>query len=58
MKIYRYGYSIEKLGQRYRLDGFLGNGNMADVCLAWDEKGQREVAIKVIKDIKGDDFNK
>ena len=49
MKLWRYGRAIEQLGQRYRLDGVLGSGGMADVCLAWDERSQREVAIKVIK---------
>jgi hypothetical protein len=34
MKLWRYGRPIEELGQRYRLDGMLGSGGMADVCLA------------------------
>ena len=49
MKLWRYGLALERLGQRYRLDGVLGSGGMADVCLAWDEHDRRNVAIKVIK---------
>src|SRR6266567_5125757 len=49
MKLWRYGHAIEHLGQRYRLEGSLGSGGMADVCLAWDEHETCEVAIKVIK---------
>lgn len=49
MKISRYGYAIERLGNRYRLVGTLGSGGMADVCLAWDEHKEQKVAIKVIK---------
>ena len=49
MKLLRYGCTIERLGDRYRLEGMLGSGGMADVCLAWDEREQREVAIKIIK---------
>jgi serine/threonine protein kinase len=49
MKLWRYGRAIERLGQRYRLEGTLGSGGMADVCLAWDEHDEREVAIKVMK---------
>jgi len=33
MKLLRYGSAIERLGDRYRLDGMLGSGGMADVCL-------------------------
>jgi serine/threonine protein kinase len=49
MTIWRYGRPIEVLGQRYRLEGVLGSGGMAEVCLAWDEHEQRQVAIKVLK---------
>jgi serine/threonine protein kinase len=49
MKLWRYGHAIEYLGQRYRLEGTLGSGGMADVCLAWDEHEACAVAIKVIK---------
>src|SRR5579872_82319 len=49
MKLWRYGHTIERLGKRYRLENLLGSGSVADVCLAWDEREQREVAIKVVK---------
>ncbi len=49
MQLWRYGHAIDRLGQRYSLRGLLGSGAMADVCLAWDERERREVAIKVIK---------
>ena len=49
MKLPRYGHDIECLGQRYRLEGLLDSGGMADVCLAWDEDKNCEVAVKVIK---------
>src|SRR5450432_3243119 len=49
MQLWRYGQSIERLGERYLLQGSLGSGGMADVCLAWDEQMRRQVAIKVIK---------
>ncbi|GCE31788.1 hypothetical protein KDA_72720 [Dictyobacter alpinus] len=50
MKLWRYGVPLEQLGGRYRLEGMLGSGGMADVCLAWDERDACEVAVKVIKD--------
>lgn len=49
MKLWRYGQPIEILGDRYRLEGMLGSGGMADVCLGFDEYEQRQVAIKVVK---------
>src|SRR6266567_2703787 len=49
MQLWRYGHALDRLGQRYRLKGLLGSGAMADVCLAWDEREGREVAVKVIK---------
>lgn len=49
MRLWRFGYPIERLGDRYRLEDSLGSGGMADVCLAWDEQRQRAVAIKVMK---------
>jgi serine/threonine protein kinase len=49
MQLWRYGYALDRLGQRYRLKGLLGSGAMADVCLAWDEREGSEVAVKVIK---------
>ncbi len=49
MKLWRYGHVIERLSQHYRLEGVLGSGGMADVCLAYDEREEREVAIKIIK---------
>ncbi|HTI13723.1 MAG TPA: serine/threonine-protein kinase [Dictyobacter sp.] len=54
MKLWRYGIAIERLNQRYRLEGTLGGGGMADVCLAWDEHARHEVAIKIIKSEKLD----
>lgn len=49
MKLWRYGQPVEVLGDRYYLEGMLGSGGMADVCLAFDEYEQRHVAIKVLK---------
>ena len=49
MKLWRYGRAIEILGNRYRLEGFLGSGGMAEVCLAWDKHEQRQVAVKILK---------
>lgn len=49
MELWRYGRPIEVLGGRYRLEGMLGSGGMAEVCLAWDEYERRPVAIKVLK---------
>jgi serine/threonine protein kinase len=49
MELWRYGQPIELLGKRYRLEGMLGSGGMAEVCLAWDEHDNRQVAIKVLK---------
>jgi serine/threonine protein kinase len=49
MQLWRYGHALDRLGQRYNLKGLLGSGAMADVCLAWDEREGREVAVKVIK---------
>jgi serine/threonine protein kinase len=49
MELWRYGRPIEVLGGRYRLEGMLGSGGMAEVCLAWDEYANRLVAIKVLK---------
>lgn len=54
MKLWRYGMPLERLGGRYRLEGVLGSGGMADVCLAWDERDSCEVAAKVIKDYDGE----
>ena len=39
----------EALAQRYRLVGKLGQGGMATVYLARDEKHAREVAVKVVR---------
>jgi hypothetical protein len=50
MKLMRYGSAIERLGNCYLLDDMAGSGGMAGVCLAWDEREQREVFIKVIRD--------
>jgi serine/threonine protein kinase len=60
MKLWRYGRPIEHLGQRYRLDGMLGSGGMAEVCLAWDQQDQRDVAIKILKsdDMDQDTLNR
>lgn len=49
MKLWRYGRPIEILGERYRLDGMLGSGGMAEVVSAWDEYKRRQVAIKILR---------
>ncbi|GHO42905.1 serine/threonine-protein kinase [Ktedonospora formicarum] len=49
MRLWRYQHELETLEGRYHLRRLLGSGGMADVCLAWDAREQREVAIKVIK---------
>ena len=51
MRLWRYGYAIDKLGQRYRLVGLLGSGAMADVCLAWDEREKREGSVSGLVDL-------
>ena len=48
MQLWRYGFTIERLGKRYRLIKPLGRGGMADVCLAVDEHNNDDVAIKVL----------
>ena len=49
MELWRYDRPITQLGGRYTLIRPLLGGNMADVCVAWDERDHHEVAIKVIK---------
>lgn len=49
MQLWRYGFAIEQLGQRYKLVRPLGDGGMAEVCLAIDEQHNNEVAIKVLR---------
>ncbi|SRR5258707_12712239 len=49
MQLWRYGQPIEILGNRYRLEGMLGSGGMAEVFLARDEQLHRQVALKLLK---------
>ena len=50
MQLWRYGFTVERLGKRYRLIKPLGSGGMADVCLAIDEQSNNNaVAIKVLR---------
>ena len=39
-----------ELASRYRIEGLLGAGGMAEVWLAYDERHGRRVAVKVIRD--------
>ncbi len=39
----------EFIGGRYRVDGWLGRGGMAEVFRAWDEASGRAVAVKVLR---------
>jgi serine/threonine protein kinase len=60
MKLIRYGQEIGCLEGRYRLQAILGSGGMADVCRAYDERGKRFVALKLVKadEIEADSLNR
>ena len=46
----------ELFAGRYRLDGLIGSGGMANVYKAFDEKANMMVAIKMLKDEHKDDM--